>query len=372
LKIPYRQYLIEDFLEILFKIEIESYNRLKLACFLTKFRSWKEERKTYDLERILKNRGIEIENNGQIQILHGHYWDQQLGKEKPAIFYTYLDSNTGLLFCFTDEKSEAIEEILGKNIADVVEGFYYLFIRPNTFDLLSKKIYEENPTFYCNYFTATHSPEFRLKGATRPNIQRTIQYNGDDAISVLDEVKQFYGMIPTAIRYVLPGLGSYQVKNTGIFMLSGSNSEEGRRYLLHIADIVLNDVLILKKITDSVEYHAIPVKTDERTFAVPKMTPIKISFSRKVEFDDAEFLVQSLINNGYAIFNHVIQKGSLIMSGMLTDSSKNNIFTFDVNSERILIAPLGEPTFDGLLRLVHTINEKFDSNAVCEVLEESK
>ena len=370
LKVPFRRYSIDEFLETLYRIDMEPHRHLKLACFLTRFETWREEQKRYDLERILQNRDIKTTEMGQIRELRGRYRDRELKKDRLAVFYAYVDPESRLMLCFTDEKNEAIQHIFGSNVADFVDGFYYLFIRPNTFDLVAKKIYEEYPLSYCSFFIATHRPEFQTKGATRPNYDRTIRYTGADALEVLNEVKQFYGVIPTTMGFSVPDFGSYQIRSDGIFTHRSPQIRKGRRYLSHLANIILHDVLALKKIGDTASYQVIPVRTEKRVFEIEEITPAKISFGQKLEFGDAESLIQSLSRNGYAVFNHNLQEGSLIMSGMLTDGNKGNLFTFDVDSERILIAPIGEPTFDGFLRLYRTLTDHFDSNATCEAFVE--
>jgi len=370
LKIPQIEYSFEEFLNTLCKAEIISKKRLKLAGFLTNFRLWDEPEHTYDLTRIFLNRKVEIKKLGDIRWLRGHYWDSILNTFIPAVFYAYLDSETGLLLIFTDDKMDAIREIIWRRIVEVIDGIYYLFISPEEFDKLSNKIYQDYPLSRCIRFNAMHTSQFRYRGETRPQIRRTIIYNGEDALEALDEMKHFYGVIPTLMQFKIPDLGTYSIRNNGCFTLVGSErQEESRRYLLSLANFVYKDVLVYRDIIKTADFELIPIQTERKTFHIPKLTPITINFSQKLEFNDGKALLEVLSEQGYSVFNYIISEGSLVSSGMITDENKKNVITFDLNSDRIILAPRYNVSFDVFLKFYRIILENFDSEAKFETFK---
>ena len=132
---------------------------------------------------------------GEIYRLSAHYYNRDLRKRVIANFYAYHNSETQLLLCFTEEKTDAIEQTLGQ-VADTSTGICYMFISPNIFDEVRSQIINEFPTAHCFYFSAKHIAKFARKGETRPSINRTIVYHGEDALQTLDEVSNTTAPVP--------------------------------------------------------------------------------------------------------------------------------------------------------------------------------
>jgi len=369
MKIPEKEYSIETFTEALMGIVLPSHQRLKVACFMTAFSKWHDPTKMVNLENIFRKYGVYIDKLGDIRRLKTRYFDSQLRDYKTAIFYTYLDPASKVLVCFTDEKTEAIEQILG-HIAENAKGFYYLFISSRTFEKLREEILEFDPFAKCTYFSAKYVPQLTRKSHVRPNIEKTIMYYGDDGLETLEEFSQYYGVYPTIMRYYIHEKGNYEISHNGIFSLWAEESPyESRQFLLYLSNIALKDTLISREIIETSNYELIPVKTEKKIFKIPKITPWIIKFSREIEFEDSSALIEVMTTNGFSLFNEILEKGSVRLNGMVIDDKKQTIFSIDVDDERINIAPIGEPCFDSFMRFYKTILENFDPDATCVKFE---
>ncbi len=365
MKIPFQKYTFESFIETIISLELPPPSRLKIACFLTHFKQWDGDR-IPSLKTIFTSGDIRIETWGDINMLSGWYIDRELRERRLATFYAYLNPETGLLLCFTDAKKYAIDETIG-NIADISTGIYYMFISPKIFEDIRSRILEEFPDATCFYFSAKHFPQFARKGETRPHIERTIIYHGDDALQALEEVQQYYGVSPRIMRYRIPDLGSYEINNTGYFTLS--RTEElvpARRFLLSLVDLASVHVLRSRQIIERSDFVLIPLRTEQKTFEIPKLLPWVVRFGKKLDFSDAQSLLEGMVNNGYTIFNYVMAEGSFRLNGMVIDEKKGNLFTIDVDSEKMIIAPRGKISFDAFLRFFATVVENFDPQAAIE------
>jgi len=370
MKIPYREYTFESFVDQLLAQELPPFTRLKIACFLTDFSAWDQE-KFFSLEKLLTSYGIRIEKLGQIRRLLSTYIEKETGNEKLATFYAYLNPESKLLLCFTLERKWVIAQTIGQ-IAQTASGFYYFFIGPKTFELLKKKILEEHPFAKCVYFTAKYRPEFARKSEVRPETKKTIMYHGEDGLKALEELGSYYGVRPRVMHFRIPDIGTYEVKNDGCFTL-WSTEDTGirpKKLLLNLIDIAVKDVLISRRIIETSNFQLIPIKTERKTFEIPKLTPWIINFSQDLEFADSEALLRVLAGTGYTVFNYTQVEGSLRLSGMVIDHNKNNIFTIDMGSREMIIAPRGKVSFDSFLRFYRVITENFDPEASCLELKE--
>jgi len=76
-----------------------------------------------------------------------------------------------------------------------------------------------------------------------------------------------------------------------------------------------------------------------------------------------------MAKNGYTIFNYVMEKGSVRLNGMVLDEKKNSLFTVDVDSEHMIVAPKEKISFDAFLRFFATILTDFDPTAAVEEVQ---
>ena len=348
-------------------MELPPPERFKVACFLTHFDQWSGD-KIPSLRSIFLQRGFQIEGMGEIMRLSASYFDVETKQRKMATFYAHLDSETRLLLCFTDEKTDAIDQTLGE-VADTSVGIYYMFVSPRIFAEIRLKITERFPGATCYYFTAKHLPQFARRGETRPHIEKTMIYHGEDAIQTLDEVQQYYGASPRIMRYRLRDLGKFEIKNSGYFtLISSDDPVPAKKFLLTLVDSVSVNVLRTRQIIERADFVLIPMRTEQKVFEIPKLTPWVVKFGKALDFKDAQYLLESLVGNGYSVFNYVLVEGSLRLNGMVLDETKYNLFTIDMDSEKMIVAPRGKVSFDAFLRFFATVVDNFDPQASVEEL----
>jgi hypothetical protein len=120
---------------------------------------------------------------------------------------------------------------------------------------------------------------------------------------------------------------------------------------------------------ESASFQLIPIETQKKVLLLPKLKPWTIRFSVPLDIKEGQNLVDTLEENGFNVFSHVLATGSLRFNGMITDRKKGTIFTIDTNTERMVIAPICDVSFDSFLRFYQIIVEDFDPNAVCEIFE---
>lgn len=365
MKIPTKEYSVKAFTNELIRLALPSYQRLKIACFMTSFSQWYDKRKMINLEGIFHRYGFRIQKLGEIRRIQARYFDSQLNDYKLAIFYSYLDPRSKLLVCFTDERAEAINKTLG-DMAESAKGFYYLFVSARTFEKLKEEILSLDPFAKCTHFDARYAPQLTRKSQIRPDIRKTIRYYGEDGLESLQELRQYYGVYPTVMTYHVTERGYYEINNSGMLSSWGGESQaDNREFLLSLSNTAIEDVLITRDIIETSNYEVIPVKTERKTFRIPRLTPWVVRFSQEIEFIDSDALIEVMTDNGFSLFNEVRTKGSVRLNGMVIDDRKQTMFSIDVDSAGMSIAPVGESRFDSFMRFYRTVLENFDPNARC-------
>lgn len=151
-------------------------------------------------------------------------------------------------------------------------------------------------------------------------------------------------------------------------MISCDDPVPAKRFLLSLVDSVSVNVLRSRQIIERANFALIPLRTEQKVFEIPKLTPWVVKFGKTLDFKDAQYLLESLVGNGYSVFNYVLAEGSLRLSGMVLDETKFNLFTVDIDSERMIIAPRGKVSFDAFLRFFAIVVDNFDPQASVEEL----
>jgi hypothetical protein len=368
LKISERQHTYDSFINELIEYGLKENETLKIVCYTTNEGEWTNETlQVPSLIKTLSSNNIEIKDLGQIKKLTAHYFDYTVNQLKSVTYFSFLDSQKRLLLCFTNANSYDVQHTLDR-VVERNPGFYYAFLGSPTMIKVERMLFDAHPDTIIKYFSARRSKQAIFKSEKRPEYERTMEYRGLDGEKVLDELKYLYGVTPRSIHFEIPNYAIYKIHTSGQFSIAKGGGK-ARRYLLKIVEFALEDALSTRKIIESSTFKQMPIETQRKVLLFPKLNPWQITFSSNVDFDEGKDLVEILKENDFDIFNHVLEKGSLMLNGMITDRLKNVIFTIDANSNRLIVAPLHQISFDSFLRFYQVVIENFDPDAGCEIFE---
>jgi hypothetical protein len=368
MRISERQHTFESFINELVTSGVEPGDRLRVVCYFSSEAEWDRATLVHpSIIELFGSNNVEVGNLGEIKKLVTHYKDSVTSNTITVTYFAYLHRDTRLLMCFTKATKIDVEQTLDK-IVERNPGLYYAFIGPSTLNKVQSLILETHPGAFISYFTARRNRKAALKSEVRPEYERTIQYRGKDGKESLEELKYAYGVAPRSIHFEIPGFAEYHISSVGHLAIAKGN-ENARRYLLELTDFTMKDSMVARRIIESADFQLIPIETQRKTMLFPKLKPWLIKFGSPIDIKDGENLIEILQNSNFDVFNHVLAQGSLRLNGMISDRSKNAIFTIDANSERMVIAPLQDLPFDSFLRFYQIIVENFDPKAECEVFE---
>lgn len=307
LKISPRDYTFEEFLRAIRLVKLPLYSRLKAVCYFTKYNYWDEG--DLSLVTLFEKNNIVIEDYGEIKKINAHYYDRIKDAHIEVVFYGRLDPRVKVLFCITIAGIDDINRTLNR-VARDYSGFYYLPIGVATFERTSDFLIQSDSNTKCTYFSASHSPWSTIKGEVRSRIDRTAVYYGDDGFHSLDELKEFYGVLPKVMRYDVPSLGVYEIKNNGCISLSSVKDKElSRQSLIELSDLIIKDVLLRREIIDTANFSIIPIKINEKIINVPKNIPWIYKFSENLKDEYLELLLEGFEEDNFTLFNHTTFEG---------------------------------------------------------------
>ncbi|WP_148183438.1 hypothetical protein [Archaeoglobus fulgidus] len=136
------------------------------------------------------------------------------------------------------------------------------------------------------YFTGTYSPFFKRKALIRPNIERFVEYRGDDAIQIYEEYKKYYGILPRVFEFNLIGYGTYRLDYRGILVIKARSSFN---FIYQLMDSIVSEVEKSKQKITRARVLDKFMKTKRKEFKINIKIPWSIKLTEQLEcvkFDD--------------------------------------------------------------------------------------
>lgn len=346
----------EDFCRLIVKKE----NRyLKILCILTNYESWKPPERSLELDYFFRKHGFSIKEFGEGRKLSTEYYDRLKDETIPVEYYAYVRSPR-LLLCFSTAPAKAIEYTMKPIFKE--NGIYYLWLPPSTFEEIRRVVLSDHPYAKITFFSGSRTPSTGFECEIRPDYSRSITYHGEDGMEALKEFTYYYGILPETVGFRVPGVADFQIKHTGMFTLISGDLN----FLFKIIEKAIISTVRIRNIVETSRFDLFPLETAKKKLQVPYIVPWIIDFSRPFDYDDCENLIQVLAKNDFALYNYVLMSGSVILDSTVADELKKSVFTISMNSNRMVISPRYDTTFDSFLRFLQIITENFDPQAECK------
>jgi hypothetical protein len=369
-KIDGKFYTYGTFIDTLIEVELDENRQLKVSCFLTEFTNWNEGNPS--LEDILLKYECTLQDIGEIKRAIFPFDDKKTLQKFNVIFYLYLDPVKKILFSYTDEKTDIIRSIFGKIVKNE-NNIYSMFISSSYFNYLIRNIKNIDDTAECTYFTAKHLPTFITKGKNRPNKERTIIYHAidGDGVEALRELKILYGILPNIMRFRFTDIGTFEIHSIGLFRIASEYVHGvARLKLLEIMELLIEYILIQKKILTDSRYTLIPIEAKYRKLNIPSVKTWSIDFNGDLDDEEMNIILDVLMDNNLSLYNYVKEVGnSFRISGMVADGDKNSLYSIYLNNKGIIISPFDNCTFDTFFRFYETIVGNIAPDATIEERE---
>lgn len=333
---------------------VNTNEEIRILAYITDL----EQQELFDS---MKRFGFKVAKLGDVVEVKTNY--QEMGEfEIYSTYYYHYDFQRNLLLCFTSDTLEETSKTMDRFVNQRYRIFP-LWIQPLLFNKISQKIIRENENTIINEF---HVSRFRVEGekTLRENYDRYFKYMGDDGKYTLDEITGAYGVLPTSIQFIIPGVCKFRITDEGKFTFVHGDID----FLFRIINDILSYVLTTKAIIDKAKIEFIPVNMGKKEVKLPKLIPLDIVFSREIDYSEIEKLVDSMSSQGFEIFDMALIPGSIHLSGTVVDKNKKNMgFNITGNSNRVTLSPRKDTNFDTMLQFYKMITEKLDLKATLEV-----
>jgi hypothetical protein len=348
------EYLVEN-PEKVFKSESSSERAWLKSHLLYVEEGWQEIFKGYELEK------------------WGDIWYFRIPESATEVadFYAYQwDSN--LISCFTASTEERYDRTL-KRLITTTPGISEAWIRPDIFEQLKNfMLATYKASIYRFISTRTRYSNLSTK-VGRPDINRRMNYSGEDAGEVLKETQTLYGTLPKTIDFNVEG-SKIQLNRDGLMVVRNVTALT-TRIILEITDRVLSGEKDDVRNSKQFQVATRVIGEGNHQIIVPSLVAGKIRFG-EAKFDSAKartlFGETSIIEElesqpeemeefDFSFIDAYVAGDDY--SATVVDEDKGTVFGLSGNSEEIVLVPKHRTTFESFVRFYHQILVGYDQAA---------
>lgn len=158
-----------------------------------------------------------------------------------------------------------------------------LWISKREMENLRQRIVEGYPEVLMTYFTARRSRHSDIQAERRPDVERTFQYYGKDALETFNEIKVNYGVLPTNLKFHKPNNFKFRVTQKGIFTIKYGGIEE-------VLTVIQDSVNRLQNVKDAIDSSNFSTNTNKYSpeSSIPISKPWEINLQSEIRQGDID------------------------------------------------------------------------------------
>lgn len=289
----------------------------------------------------------------------GDVWDIDLPipeQDKTVKFYVTNYSPELLLF-YSASTNWEYEHSLERFIQET-KGFGQMWIGPNKFEDLILRFMDQFDPMIERFFGRRRVGDAAPTKVDR-DVARRVDWGSDDGGSTIWELKELYGIRPTAVRMRLAE-GQIQLKNDGMFVLTRINQKMFDAFE-EAMDFNKKDESIITTTSQRVKL-SFDYSGDEGKVILPGLTSGSIIL-KQTKLHNA--LVERIrVNSRFDFIESVAKEGSFSWIATAIDRQKQSVFGISSDEQVINLIPRFGVTFESFLEFYRQVLEKVDATAV--------
>jgi hypothetical protein len=343
---------IHEFIEYLegLQIEFSIPSNLQIVATLSNFPSIDE------FNDSLVKRGFVIEKDfGKLLYI------SKLAHEKKIFYYAFFDDRNNVpLFLTIARKTDDIPDTL-LDYVKKSKDISNLWIAPKAMKEIKDDLIERYPDLLITYFSAKRSPFTDIPAEYRPEVERGIQYRGDDGKATLNEMEFYYGVLPKILELKLPNGVAFRIDNKGIITLKQGDFAN----IFKIIENMIKKLIIIRDKIGVSGYNIHRVGVNKQ-FKNIVQTPWSISMPSGMGYDDVNFFRKAIESEDweFSILDHVLLNGSVFFSARMIDNNNSAIFDITTTGSKIDIYPVEKADIGTSLKFYEFIVENMDPHAL--------
>lgn len=284
------------------------------------------------------------------------YISKKLRDEK-IYYYTFFDDRNNVpLFLTVARKTDDIPETL-LDYVKKSKDLSNLWIAPKAMNEIKDELVDKYPDLLITYFSAKRSPFTDIPAEFRPDVERGIQYRGDDGKSTLDEMQYYYGVLPKILEIKLPNGVAFRIDNKGIITLKHGDFSE----IFGIIENLIKKLITIKNKIKGSSYSIRKVGINKQ-FKNYIQTPWSITLPSKMEYDDVSYFCKAIQSEDweFTLIDDILMNGSMFFSARFIDNNNSSVFDITTTGSKIDVYPVDKADIGTSMKFYQFIIENID------------
>jgi len=283
-------------------------------------------------------------------------------KQKVAS-YVHVEDLDFPVFYTTATKTDQMPKTVGKYLKGEFQ-MSRMWLAKQHVESLRKEIDGRYSNLICSFFTAKRSQSTTIPAKEREDYDRTISYWADDGMSTFLEMKRKYGVLPTNMKFELPGQFKIQVTQKGVH----TSLDGGLVQITDLVEYSIDRLRLIKQKINSMsfgveEYDHLPEQK------IPHSKPWAIKLNSRPSVEDVNNLQKYLENDDieFNVVHYDPNPEKQSFSAELMDTTDYGKTILRTKENTIRVYPREETGMDQSLRIYNFVDDNIDSN--CEAVE---
>lgn len=274
-------------------------------------------------------------------------------------YYVYWDDNFPIWFT-TGRKTEDLPKTIDEYLLSEPR-LGRLWISKREMENLRRRIIEGYPDVMMTYFTARRSRQSDIEAQRRPDVERTFQYYGKDALETFNEIKVQYGVLPTNLKFEKANEFKFRVTQKGIFTIKYGGIDE----VLTVIQESINRLQSVKNAIDSSTFSSSSNKFVQGT-SIPVSKPWAINLTSEIQQGDVErFQSEELDNWEFSItdLRSSFDYDPPVLQSTLLDTRTYGESYLHSKNNSLRVYPREGTGIDQSLRIFEFVKDQIDPSA---------
>jgi hypothetical protein len=303
-----------------------------------------------------------MENNFVIEKELGKLlYISKISDEKKVFFYVFYDDNNNIPLFFTDaKKSDDIPDILFRYF-NKVKKVSNMWIYPKIMKKIKDNLEFQFDDMIITYFSAKRALNSDINAEFRPDVERNIQYSGEDGKRTLNEMEYYYGVLPKILDIKLPNGIAFKIDNKGIITLRSGTIND----IFNIIEDVINRSIHVRDAISKSNYEIKWFGKNNR-FSNAIQKPWSIKLQKGMKPDDIPFFCDSIQSKywNFTVLEWFSMEKSRSFNARIIDNNTGSHFDISTSEEKIDIYPVEHRDLNASIHFYAFISENIDNTAL--------
>jgi hypothetical protein len=280
---------------------------------------------------------------------------------KKVFFYVFYDDINNIPLFFTDaKKSDDIPDILFTYF-NKVKKVTNMWIYPKIMKKIKDDLESQFDDLIITYFSAQRALNTDINAEFRPDVERTIQYSGDDGKRALNEMEYYYGVLPKILDIKLPNGIAFKIDNKGIITLRSGTLKD----IFKIIEDVINRAIQVRNAIQKSNYEIRWFGRNNR-FSNAIQKPWSIKLKTGMKSDDFSFFCDSIQSKywNFTVLEWFSIDKSSSFNARIIDNNTGSHFDITTYKKRIDIYPVEHRDLNASIHFFAFISENIDNTAL--------